>query len=220
MRRVLLPLLAALVLTGDPSFLVAAVHPQKGISPGTQRWSVKTSAATKKARIVSWEEFVSLQNPPGVTKNDPRYQGKRIPEFPNAPGLKEGDIVSLKCWLHLVALESDGDYHIQVSNDSVDGNNCVVVEIPDPDPGFVHSQTLRPLFSKAREWVRGKLLHDASREPSSTGNVMMHTPRVMVTGQLFFDDAHVGDPPRGKKGMKATTLWEIHPVKAMSFAPR
>jgi len=40
-----------------------------------------------------------------------------------------------------------------------------------------------------------------------------------MTGQLFFDDSHVGDAPRGKKGMKAATFWELHPVTAISFAP-
>jgi hypothetical protein len=28
----------------------------------------------------------------------------------------------------------------------------------------------------------------------------------------------VGDQPRGKKGMKASTLWELHPVTAIGFA--
>jgi hypothetical protein len=41
---------------------------------------------------------------------------------------------------------------------------------------------------------------------------------VTVTGALFYDDAHVGDQPRGKKGMKASTLWELHPVTAIGFA--
>jgi len=29
---------------------------------------------------------------------------------------------------------------------------------------------------------------------------------------------HVGDPPRGKKGCKAATLWELHPVTEIHFA--
>ena len=38
------------------------------------------------------------------------------------------------------------------------------------------------------------------------------------TGILFCDDSHVGDKPRGKKDMKAATLWELHPVTAIAFA--
>jgi len=37
---------------------------------------------------------------------------------------------------------------------------------------------------------------------------------------MFYDDAHVGDQPRGKKGMKAATLWEMHPVTAIAFASK
>jgi hypothetical protein len=48
---------------------------------------------------------------------------------------------------------------------------------------------------------------------------MQHPVYVTVTGILFYDDSHVGDAPRGKKGMKAATLWELHPVTAIAFAP-
>ena len=47
---------------------------------------------------------------------------------------------------------------------------------------------------------------------------MQRPPFVRVAGQLFYDDAHVGTPPRGKKGCKAETLWEIHPVTDIGFA--
>ena len=42
--------------------------------------------------------------------------------------------------------------------------------------------------------------------------------REEVAGQLFYDDAHVGDQPRGKRGMKAATLWELHPVTHIAFS--
>jgi hypothetical protein len=60
----------------------------------------------------------------------------------------------------------------------------------------------------------------AGKDPSVSGSVMQHPVYVTVTGILFFDDAHVGDQPRGKKGMKAATLWELHPVTAIAFAPQ
>lgn len=47
---------------------------------------------------------------------------------------------------------------------------------------------------------------------------MQRPPFVTVTGQLFYDDAHVGTEPRGKKGCKAESLWEIHPITAIVFA--
>lgn len=203
-----------------PSFLTGGTPPQEKMKPGKERWNIKTGEAEKKPKVVSWDEFVALKDPPDVKKDDPRYQNKRIPEFPNPLNVKEGDIIKLTCWFHLVATESDGDYHVQVSNDSVDGNNCVVVEVPNPDPEYVSSDTIRTQAAAVREWIRAKLLRDASKEPSKSGNVMSHPPKVVITGQLFYDDAHVGDLPRGKRNMKAVTLWEIHPVTAISFAPR
>ncbi len=46
---------------------------------------------------------------------------------------------------------------------------------------------------------------------------MSSPPFVHLRGQLFYDASHVGDPPRGKREMKAATIWEIHPVVAMWF---
>jgi hypothetical protein len=47
---------------------------------------------------------------------------------------------------------------------------------------------------------------------------MRRPPFVAVTGQLFYDDAHVGDPPRGKKGCSAETLWGVHPITNLKCA--
>ena len=66
--------------------------------------------------------------------------------------------------------------------------------------------------------IKTKML--AGKDPSVSGSVMQHPVYVTVTGILFYDDSHVGDAPRGKKGMKAATLWELHPVTAIAFAPK
>lgn len=52
----------------------------------------------------------------------------------------------------------------------------------------------------------------------AAGSIMQHPPFLTVTGQLFYDDAHVGDQPREKKGCKAETLWEIHPITSIGLA--
>jgi hypothetical protein len=93
--------------------------------------------------------------------------------------------------------------------------SCVIVEVPKDDPAFVASALLREHAKTVREFIRSKLLK--GQEPSPRGSVMQHPPFVEVTGQLFYDDAHVGDQPRGKKGCKAATLWELHPVTAITF---
>lgn len=117
-----------------------------------------------------------------------------------------------------MAGETDGDYHIQLSDSPDLQSNCLVVEVPNPSPEFVKDAALRPHFKKVRDFIKAKLL--SNKDPSSSGSVMQHPPFVQMTGQLFYDDAHVGTPPRGKKGCKAETLWELHPVTDIRFAPK
>ena len=191
--------------------------------PGVERWPVKTSLPNNpgSAKTFALADLLSFVDPvvtPKVAKNDPRFQSERIPPFANSLNIHEGELITTTGWLHLVAGESDGDYHIQISASATDGNNCIIVEVPNPDPAYVATAALRPQFEQVRTFLKTKTL--ANKEPSSGGSVMAHPPFVQVTGQLFYDDSHVGDPPRGKKGMKAATLWELHPVTSMAFAPK
>ncbi len=198
--------------------LVVSAAGQQATKRGVERWPIKTSVpagATAKAKIVDLPDLLALPDVQGVTKDDKRYQSARIPaqagqKFP------EGTLISTTGWLHLVAGETDGDYHIQISNSATSGDQCLIVEVPNPDPEFVATAALRPEFEAVRTFIKTKML--AGKEPSPSGSVMQHEVFVTVTGILFYDDSHVGDPPRGKKGMKAATLWELHPVTAMVFA--
>jgi hypothetical protein len=166
---------------------------------------------------VALADLLALPEADGVTKNDKRYQAKRIPAK-SGDKLPEGKLISTTGYLHLIAGETDGDYHIQMSASGKDGNNCLIVELPSADPAFTASAELRPKLESVREFIKTKLL--AGKEPSSAGSVMQHEVFVTVTGILFYDDSHVNDQPRGKKGMKAATLWELHPVTGMAFAPK
>jgi hypothetical protein len=214
LRAILVVLLAA-------TLFAAAQAPMK---PGVERWPVKTSlvagADTSHPKSIKFADLIQLAEAPGVKKNDARFQSDRIPAFDNPLNVKEGDIVSVRAWLHIMATESDGDYHIQVSGSRSDGNQCLIVEVPRPEQEYVASAELRPMFDTVRSWAREKLLHDSAKEPSTRGNCMEHPPYVEVTGQLFYDDSHVNDQPRGKRGQKAATLWELHPVTRMRFVAR
>jgi hypothetical protein len=200
-------------------FMLAAIAAaQTATKPGVERWPVKTSVPAgkqPKAVVVKLADLMALPDVLGVTKDDARYQSVRIPA---QTGMKwaEGALIQTTGWLHLVAGETDGDYHIQISGSATSGDPCVIVEVPNPDPAYTASASLQPIFAGVRSFIKTKML--ANHDPSSTGNVMQHEVYVTVTGILFYDDAHVGDPPRGKKGMKAATLWELHPVTAMVFA--
>ncbi len=186
----------------------------KGMKPGVERWSVKTSAqeVNQTPRDVAFDSLVTLADPPGVKKNDPRYQAALVPAFPNSMQLEEGEMVRVSGWLHLVAFETDGDFHIQISNSETSGDHCLIVEVPYPT--YVKSSAdLGKMCSSVRGYIKKNMLK--GRDPSSSGTVLKKAFYVTVTGQLFYDDSHVGDKPRGKKGMHAATLWELHPVTAL-----
>ena len=147
----------------------------------------------------------------------------RIPTFDNSLGIKEGDLVTTSGWLFLVATESDDcDYHIQISPQArttthkpQGSDDCIIVEAPRPD--FISGSDLSGSVGRIRDYIKAKLL--GGKEPSNNGSVMQHAICVTVTGQLFYDDAHVGGQPRGKQHMISNTLWELHPITAFTIAP-
>ena len=197
-------------------FVVSAQKP-KGMKPGVERWLIKTSAhKMQESPIdVSFDKLVALPDPAGVKKDDSRYQDAFIPSFPNTLNLHEGDIVRVSGWLHLVAFETDGDFHIQISNSQTSGDHCLIVEVPYPT--YVKSApNLKKLCTTVRNYIKKNMLK--GKDPTPAGTVLKSAVQVTVTGQLFYDDSHVGDPPRGKKGMHAATLWEVHPVTAIEIS--
>jgi hypothetical protein len=208
--------------------LLAPAWPAIG-KPGVERWAIKTSIrpAAKHHVATKLADFLKVRQPHVPKKSatfDPNTE--LIPHDPATKGFNEGDIVTIRGWLHLVAAESgakgDEDYHIQISNSRTDGDNCVVVESPNPD--FITDPDLKRKTETIRLWVRERLLHNKDKEPSQGGNVMKGEVYVQATGQLFFDSNHASpaDPSggRGKRGMKAGTIWELHPLTDLRFAPK
>jgi hypothetical protein len=195
------------------------------LKPGSTaaRWPIKTSvpagASLNSPKDVPIATLIGLGDVPGVVAQDPRYTSKRIPDA--ISGLHEGDIVRTKGYVHVVALESDGDYHIQVTGSKTSGNQCLIVELPMDKAHFESDPTLRALSATLRPFLRTKLLHGTAAEFSEGGNWMVGQVYMSISGQLFFDDWHVGQPPRGKSpnghAGHAATLWEIHPVTDIRF---
>src|ERR1700694_2300169 len=104
-----------------------AATPQ--LKPGVERWPIKTSvpAGASKTSTVPLADLLGMQDAAGVTKDDKRYQSARIPAQSGAT-FKEGDLLTTTGYLHLVAGESDGDYHIQISDSGQSGDHCLIVE--------------------------------------------------------------------------------------------
>ena len=222
-------LLSAILLVAA-SCLAPTIAAQTCTGPGTERWPIKTSVPDgtdlAQAKPVGLKDLLSLTQPNDVKHNDPRFQDARIPNFSNSLNVKEGDLLTTTGWLYLVATETDCDYHIQISNQPrtttdkpTPDDDCVVVEAPKPD--FVSNIDLQQRVTTARTYIGTKIMHGA--EPSNTGSVMIHAVCVQVTGQLFYDDSHVGKNGqveiRGKKGMHSHTLWELHPITDFNIVP-
>jgi hypothetical protein len=213
-----------MLLAGLLSLTTFDVSAQTCSGPGKERWPVKITlvagADLNNPKSVSLNVLLGLKNPPNIKHDDPRFQDVRIPEFSNSVGVQEGDIIRTVGWLYLIATESDDcDYHIQISNQPRTTTNkptaqdgCVIVEAPKPE--FVDSTDLKQDLSTERTFIKTKILK--GNEPSNGGSVMIHPVCVEVTGQLFYDDAHLGKGDatelRGKKGMNSNTLWELHPI--------
>ena len=199
--------------------LSASIGQPTELNPGIARWSIKTSLPPKSTKMaIPLTELLALDNPI-ESYSSKIYGAKRIPT-PVQKGLKEGDIVTTRGHLHLIALENDsknhrdGDYHIQIRNTEEWKDSCLIVEVPLPEARFVKDEKLRAKCKVVREFIKEKFLR--GKEPGA-GNVMEHKMYVEITGQLFFDAPHLNGIPRGKKGMKSYTCWEIHPVTAIKF---
>lgn len=190
------------------------------LEPGVSRWSIKTSLpaspAKKKADL---ETLLQLQDP--VHHKNEAPKDARITK--SIHGFKEGNLVTTKGYLILVALERDnktkrdGDYHVQLRTTSDQGDSCFIVEVPFPD--FIQDPDLKTQCEIVRNFIQRKLLK--GKEPGTGGNIMQHPVYVKITGQLFFDAEHLiatgSTASRGKKGMKSYTCWEIHPVTSIAF---
>lgn len=224
----LIPVFASLLLV-LLSFAPPA-SPQSCNGPGHERWPIKTSIPAKvdlsKSKEVALADLLALPQAPGVKHNDSRFANDRIPAFDNSLNVKEGDLLTTTGWLFLVATEKDDcDYHIQISpvsrtttNKPAASDDCLIVEAPKPD--FVDNADLQDAVTTVRSYISTKLLR--GKEPANAGSVMIHPVCVKVTGQLFYDDAHVGSSGpelRGKRDMVSHTLWELHPITSFTIVP-
>lgn len=210
-RRLLMAVL--ICLAARPSLA------QQHLAPGVERWAIKTSIPSHpNRRTVPLRELLALPNP--IDKEDPQFEMKRIPDPVGTHSLKEGEVITTTGWLHLVALEDDththrdGDYHIQIRTSPEWADSCLIIEVPYAE--FVTNQTLAGQCGAVRQFIREKILK--GKEPGTKGNKLDHPVHVTIKGQLFFDAPHLKGAPRGKRGMKSYTPWEIHPVYSIKFA--
>jgi hypothetical protein len=173
-----------------------------------ERWPIKTSyhengVTPKKIWLSTLRKLKSPKLEAGKKNKD--YDDKLLPGA--FRGFSEGDFVETTGWVHYILHEADDDYHIQVSGSSKNGNNCVIVEIPDPVNA--KDADTRQHWAAARAYIDS--LNNGKPAPKS-GKAVKYPYFVRIQGQLFYDLSHTKNQIRGRGGMKAGTIWEIHPV--------
>jgi len=221
-RHLFLPLAVALLLPVAPS----AKDPKRGSDKA--RWPIKTSLPSgtdlSKATPVSLSDLLALA--PAAEHADTAHEKERYPKTSGAKA-GEGQIVSTKGYLRLVAFEDDGDFHIQLTETPDGFDNCLIVEVPLNNADFVGEQDVMDAAKTVRAWVIHNLLKDAEPGLDSV-HVIQGQAYVTVTGQLFFDSEHQAAMADGKfrgksiagKQLPSKTSWELHPVTAITFAPK
>jgi hypothetical protein len=201
----------------------ADAAPLPCINPGKERWPVKTTLPPgSNSKTMTLTAALNLPRLTAVKKDDPRYQSDRITD----QVVKEDTLVTISGYLYLVGFESDDcDFHIQLSPKPLTStslptpdDNSMIVEVPSGE----YATTISGQVETVRQWVIDNLLNKTPPKIGSV-HVMQHPVYVTVTGALFYDDAHVylanGGTGRGKKGLESKTLWELHPLTAIAFAP-
>ena len=197
-------ILILLLLLWSISALAQVVH---------ERWPIKTSyhVLSDKPRKIKLSTLLKLKMPvvpPGEKQKD--YDAKLLPG--KSRTFREGDFVETTGWIHYILHEGDDDYHVQVSGSSQTGDNCVIVEIPDPVNAS--DADLRDHWTAARTFIES--LNKGKPAPKSGKAV--EAVFVKIRGQLFYDLSHTVNQKRGRGGMKAGTIWEIHPVYSIKKA--
>jgi len=187
--------------------------------PGKELWGLKSNvplhASITKAKLIPLADLMDLAAPSPAPKSN-LLKRKRLPAFANPHHVKEGDIVRTRGFLRLVATsDNDCEYHIQLTT-TASATSSFIVEIARESAASIKSTFVRGKAAAVRKFIRDDI--NGGREPSEAGRTIVPPVFVEVAGQLFFDSGHSPNDQRGKAGMPAATLWEIHPILSIKRA--
>jgi len=196
-----------------------------------KRWIAKTSAADQAPTDITLQTLVKLERPSKVLSNSIENKPGLLPGVFHADvggtevSLKEGQVVRVAGWLHLVNFDvGDSDFHIQLTDspDPCGPGGSAIVEIPLDTCASEPSQAKRWDFLGSRRFVEAHYAKVGALKSGQTrSDLSLHGAaaplHAEVQGQLFWDSHHYptqADPGggRGKDGCHANTVWEIHPV--------
>lgn len=232
---------AAAMQPRHPADDAAAVAPIT-ISPGVERWPVKTGSDVDAAKVgvnaingeklgpgiidTTVEELVALPRasdmPPlhsSFSRNS-FYQNHR-----DAPA--ETTVWKLKALVTLARLEQDGDYHLVLQGTS---GKSMIGEIPDPDPKFVGNPVWRADIKNAREAMDKQVGHPLPAVDFKEADIAPPTEErfenkrmpneipamTKVNASATIIGVGFFDSDHGQTGVAPTAI-EIHPILSIVF---
>ncbi len=178
------------------------------LRPGVERWAVKTGTDAQAGSVVltpapaTIAELVEFPPPP-----DPdAIPGRDAPD--------ELTVYELQATLIAYKLESDGDYHLVLS----DGARTLIAEIPDPD--FCQGSAWLAQITAARDAFNARFGDQVAGLKAAAVGIAEGVPMissvsvpVTVQGVGFFDRLH------GQTGVAPNGI-ELHPVLSLELAPK
>jgi hypothetical protein len=140
----------------------------------------------------------------------------RGPQRRPASAVQAGDLLRLTGWIHRIARDADGTYHLQLRPSREAGAPSLRAVVPPADQA-AGAPAVRAQLQAVRAFITQRLLRQ--QEPSPRGAVLQHPPFVQLTGQLSSPDTLQGEPPQRTELRDPTARWEVRPVLAIQFAP-
>lgn len=175
------------------------------------RWAVKTASDPEAHQIqadspaaTTIPDLTALQLPAALVG---------VSETPPGPGRQPGvesTVYTLDVWLLRCHPETDGDYHLVLSDGA---GNSMIGEIPDPAQVDANSPFLAQIRSTRQAFeARFPALQSLAQMPAVQGRpgLVEINQQVHLTGIGFFDFVH------GQDGVAANGI-ELHPVIGITF---
>lgn len=189
-----------------PMAIARAAAPSHECADPHYRWTAKTGVIEGSAEEATIRDILSNWDPPEIANT--------AADWCVARDSSESRVIVVVGYVRRVKKESDGDWHIELTNGprEVVQNHCVVVEIPPAE--------INPAYARARRDLTTLL----GRHTLPTTYDPAPSVQVRVTGLAFFDGEHRGAAAHpmtahqhGRCNSSARALWEIHPVTAISM---
>jgi len=162
-------------------------------SCGVERWDVKVFTDTAASSINITPVNTTIDSLVHMTTPYPDPDMARQPI--------EKQVYTIHCTLEQIKLESDGDYHLTVSDDL---GNTMITEIPDPTCPSTTSSIYLGNIIQCRQFI--------DKYYTVTGSFQNVNKKVVISGVTFVD------PPHGQTDAAPNNI-ELHSILNIGYEP-